>query len=128
MERQDFIDLLVEKDTLIESLRNSLDVMGTNVKHLTKTIECLNSTINELRSSCSQNESHLAYMADSMKKLQEKYDKMLAEKKELQVLLNQQNQDLFGGKSTSRKYRRPIQQSREQEKEGWANKDDEQKG
>ena len=53
MERQDFIDLLVEKDALIESLRYSLDVMGTNVKHLTKTIESLNSTINELKFSCS---------------------------------------------------------------------------
>ena len=89
MERQDFIDLLVEKDTLIESLRNSLDVMGTNVKHLTMTIESLNSTINELKFSCSQNESHLADMVDSMKKLQEKYDRVLAEKEELQVLLNQ---------------------------------------
>ena len=117
MERQNFIDLLVEKDTLIESLRNSLDVMGTNVKHLTKTIECLNSTINDLKSSCSQNESHLAYMADSMKKLQEKYDRVLVEKEELQVLLNQRNQDLFGGKSISRKYLRPSRKSREQEKD-----------
>ena len=110
---QDLLDQLKEKDAQIESLKSSLDGMKN-------TLDTLTLTVKELNKTNISNQKQNAKLLALVEKLTKELDTYKAR-------MGRSNQETFGSKSLTRKYKATTKKTRTEEKEDWTSKDDDKK-
>ena len=111
MERQDFINTIMELKAMISSLKLTI----TNLKL----------TIDTLRQTISSQNTTIASLQKSMDRLQSAYDKAVKERDDLNGRMNRSNQETFGSKSLKQRgMGKVVKNDRQKERDEWSSKDD----
>ena len=111
MEREAFLETIQD---LKESIKNANDM----IRSLQETIRTLQSELDRSRTHSEQNLTLITDLRAMIADLQKKLDEREKEISDLRDLNNRHNKMSFGNKSTSRKFKRPVQKrSREEDKE-----------
>lgn len=104
MERQDFINTIMELKAMIAGLKLTIDT-------LRQTISSQNATI--------------ASLQKSMDRRQSAYDKAVNERDDLNDRMSRSNQETFGSKSLKQRGRgKVVKNDRQKERDEWSSKDD----
>ena len=113
-----YLGIIKEKDEHIESLRISLEEVRKSLKILSESFD------KQTKAFDKQTET-LAKIQNELELMTLKLENMTKERDYLQSRVNQMSTEIYSGKSTSLKTRtKKHTNSREEEKDGWTSKDD----